>query len=67
MKIPMDWTDRLEFRRIQGVDVELDHVVPAGWTWHFRRGGYVVVGPEDLSWKPTVKRCVRFTLPDADP
>lgn len=56
----MDWTEAIDFQRILGVDVELDHAVREGWTWRWEADHYVVEGPDDRQWPPTVNSLIAF-------
>ena len=60
MRIPIDWTEAIDFQRILGVDCELDHAVREGWTWRWESDHYVIEGPDDRHWKPRVKGIISF-------
>ncbi len=46
--------------RCQGLDVEVDHVLPDGWTLAFREDGYIFTAPTVDGFEDQVWRLVRF-------
>ena len=46
--------------RNEGLDYEVDRMLPSGWTVEFRPDGYAFTGPWSNEWESVVWRMARF-------